>query len=249
MSRKIYCVILILFVSIFTINVCAQSQQALKIALGEWLEHYQSVYYPTIGNLKLKQIKCYPKQKSLSIYFNNNFSYIPFRPEVNARMKSEIDSIVAPFYPHYRVTLYADLYNIDDLIPNFYRHEPDKKRLSKTNREGTSFVVNVSKPYEVSHGLNGRNIALWQSHGWYYEPKLDRWEWQRARMFQTVEDKYTMSYVLPYLVPMLENAGAHVLMPRERDTQTEEIIVDNDDTTSVCVSRSRGINTCAPAFS
>ena len=54
MSRKIYCVILILFVSIFTINVCAQSQQALKIALGEWLEHYQSVYYPTIGNLKLK---------------------------------------------------------------------------------------------------------------------------------------------------------------------------------------------------
>lgn len=237
MSRKIYCVILILFVSIFTINVCAQSQQALKIALGEWLEHYQSVYYPTIGNLKLKQIKCYPKQKSLSIYFNNNFSYIPFRPEVNARMKSEIDSIVAPFYPHYRVTLYADLYNIDDLIPNFYRHEPDKKRLSKTNREGTSFVVNVSKPYEVSHGLNGRNIALWQSHGWYYEPKLDRWEWQRARMFQTVEDKYTMSYVLPYLVPMLENAGAHVLMPRERDTQTEEIIVDNDDTTSVSVYR------------
>ena len=33
------------------------------------------------------------------------------------------------------------------------------------------------------------------SHGWYYEPKLDRWEWQRARIFQTVEDLYTQSYV------------------------------------------------------
>lgn len=34
--------------------------------------------------------------------------------------------------------------------------------------------------------------------------------------------------MLPYLVPMLENAGAYVLMPRERDVQTEEAIADND---------------------
>ena len=47
-------------------------------------------------------------------------------------------------------------------------------------------------------------------------------------MFQTVEDLYTRSYVMPFLVPMLEKAGANVLIPRERDTQTEEIIVDND---------------------
>ena len=58
--------------------------------------------------------------------------------------------------------------------------------------------------------------------------KLDRWEWQRARIFQTVEDLYTQSYVLPFLVPMLENAGANVLLPRERDCQTAEVIVDND---------------------
>ena len=78
------------------------------------------------------------------------------------------------------------------------------------------------------NGLHNRHIALWQSHGWYYESKLDRWEWQRARIFQTVEDLYTQSYVLPFLVPMLENAGANVLLPRERDCQTAEVIVDND---------------------
>lgn len=69
---------------------------------------------------------------------------------------------------------------------------------------------------------------MWQSHGFYYEPKLTRWEWQRARIFQTVEDLYTQSYVLPFLVPMLENAGANVLMPRERDSQIAEVVVDND---------------------
>ena len=69
---------------------------------------------------------------------------------------------------------------------------------------------------------------MWQSHGWYFEPKLNRWEWQRARVWQTVEDLYTQSYVVPYLMPMLENAGAYVMSPRERDMHSTEVIVDND---------------------
>ena len=77
-------------------------------------------------------------------------------------------------------------------------------------------------------GLDNRNIALWQSHGWYFEPKLNRWEWQRARIFQTVEDLYTQSYVMPYLMPMLRNAGAYVMSPRERDINSHELIIDND---------------------
>ena len=77
-------------------------------------------------------------------------------------------------------------------------------------------------------GLQGRHIALWQSHGYYFEYKLNRWEWQRARMFQTVEDLYTQSYVLPFLVPMLENSGATVMLPRERDISRNEYIIDND---------------------
>lgn len=77
-------------------------------------------------------------------------------------------------------------------------------------------------------GLDGKNIAMWQSHGWYFEPKLNRWEWQRARLFGTVEDLYTQSFVMPYLMPMLQNAGAYVMSPRERDTNLTEIIIDND---------------------
>jgi len=32
-------------------------------------------------------------------------------------------------------------------------------------------------------GLDGKNIAMWQSHGFYFEPKLNRWEWQRDAHF------------------------------------------------------------------
>ncbi|MDE6770277.1 MAG: xanthan lyase, partial [Muribaculaceae bacterium] len=37
-----------------------------------------------------------------------------------------------------------------------------------------------------------------------------------------------MSYIYPFAVPMLENAGAYVLLPRERDINRNEVIVDND---------------------
>ena len=69
---------------------------------------------------------------------------------------------------------------------------------------------------------------MWQSHGKYFELGANRWEWQRARLFESVEDKFTQSFVLPYLIPMLENAGAYVMTPRERDTNPYEVIVDND---------------------
>ena len=88
------------------------------------------------------------------------------------------------------------------------------------------------RAFTPTEGLYGRHIAMWQSHGYYYEQKLLRWEWQRARIFQTVEDVFTQSFVLPFLVPMLERAGAVVLLPRERDWQIEEIISDNDATVS-----------------
>ncbi len=103
----------------------------------------------------------------------------------------------------------------------------NNKFRTKDLRNTHPFVTKMDEE-DFSQGLAGRNIALWQSHGRYFEEKTDRWEWQRAPTFQTVEDMYTQSYVLPFLIPMLENAGAYVMTPRERDPQTNEVISDND---------------------
>ncbi|WP_302613614.1 xanthan lyase, partial [uncultured Bacteroides sp.] len=81
---------------------------------------------------------------------------------------------------------------------------------------------------EVSRGLQERHIAVWQSHGNYFRNDKNEWEWQRPRLFCTTEDLFTQSFVLPYVIPMLEKAGAVVYTPRERDTQKHEVIVDND---------------------
>ena len=99
--------------------------------------------------------------------------------------------------------------------------------------DGNPWVQNTSAVYSTDKGLNGRHIALWASHGRYFDANQQKWRWQRPALFCTTEDLFTQTIVIPYLMPMLENAGAVVFSPRERDWQRHEVIVDNDNNTSM----------------
>ncbi len=107
----------------------------------------------------------------------------------------------------------------------------DERRYRWGNIEyvGEPWVRNVSKPNTISRGLYNRHISLWASHGRYYDQTKGLWKWQRPKLYGTTEDLFTQTIVVPYLIPMLENAGAVVFTPRERDWQRNEVIVDNDD--------------------
>lgn len=85
--------------------------------------------------------------------------------------------------------------------------------------------VTLPQDKDAPDGLDGRTIALWPSHGKYYS---GAWVWQRPRLFGTVEDLLSRSFVDPYVVPMLENAGAYVMMPRERDFSHTALVIDHD---------------------
>lgn len=97
----------------------------------------------------------------------------------------------------------------------------------KVTYKGKPWTINKSKPNKISLGLQGRHFSIWASHGKYYDRRVG-WRWQRPYLFCTTEDLFTQSIVIPYLLPMLERAGAIVVSPRERDWQKNEIIVDND---------------------
>ena len=107
-----------------------------------------------------------------------------------------------------------------------------KSTWGKTDYKDAPWVKNVSRPNEITEGLQNRHLSVWSSHGRYYDAKKGGWRWQRPILFSTTEDLYTQTIVLPYLIPMLENAGAIVFTPRERDWQKNEIIVDNDSRTN-----------------
>lgn len=98
----------------------------------------------------------------------------------------------------------------------------------KIDYNGRPWVANTSKKADFTNGLGGRHLSLWASHGRYYDNDKGIWKWQRPFLFCTTEDLFTQTIVVPFLIPMLENAGAIVFTPRERDWQTDEYIVDPD---------------------
>lgn len=97
-----------------------------------------------------------------------------------------------------------------------------------TKGASKSIVTPLSTSHSHNNALQGRHLAVWNSHGRYYNQIEGAWIWQRARLMGIVEDMHSTDYVLNYLLPMLENAGANVFVPRERDLNTNEYIIDND---------------------
>ncbi len=169
--------------------------------------------------------------QSINIFFNDALSYIPIREKYVKETYAEIKGFFRENDYNGNLTIYSLNYPIEELIPNFYRSDSsnyDVSRLFLNNKSNKQIVKRINSGFKPEKGLLGKNIALWHSHGWYYNQTLDRWMWQRARLFETVEDLGPLAFTIPYLIPMLENAGANVFVPRERDIQTHEVIVDND---------------------
>lgn len=167
----------------------------------------------------------------LIIYLDNSLSKQTVREGMTEDISSSIREQLGRGFGDLELVLYSGGKEISEYVPNMYRQNipADSSRIAN-NKDKPLFISRPGRE-AFEGGLEGNNIALWHSHGYYYEMKQDRWEWQRAKLHSTVEDIYPMGYVLPYLAPMLENAGATVLIPRERDLQLNEVIVDNDGST------------------
>ena len=171
----------------------------------------------------------------IDVYFNRMLAHIPFREKNTRAIYDEMNYVMGRRFSPYSLSIYSRIFLIESLIPNYFRKDLypiDKTRLARNDNQRIPVVRRAGSREKPSQGLYKHNIALWHSHGWYYEQALNRWEWQRARLFQMVEDLGPMAFTIPYLIPMLENAGANVFVPRERDLQLNEVIVDNDSSTA-----------------
>ena len=169
---------------------------------------------------------------ALDFYFSDNLEDLPWRESDVKWFRGRIKALLPEQYSSSEVgRVYCRTTDIENLVtPGLSKNgRPQSTKYTQTDRKGryTPLLRKIGG-LNFPKGLSSRHIALWQSHGRYYETTTKRWEWQRAQVWMTVEDMYTQSYVLPFLIPMLENAGAYVMTPRERDTQVYESVVDND---------------------
>ena len=233
MCRRLLYIILLL--SYPLLDLSAQSQQkVVERRLREYFRGYESEEV-NVGTCKLIRFQLNPKERTLIVYANANFGYQPFRPQITEKIYDDLRSRLPGPVNYYDISILVGGKSIDDLIPNSYRKEKDATRLwGRAQHVGAPWVSNASRPYLISEGLQGRHLALTPSHGCYYKNDEQRWKWQRPSLYCTREDLLTQSIVVPYLTPMLENAGAVVFSARERDRQPYDIIIDNDTTHHDC---------------
>lgn len=203
-----------------------------QVPLTKILEDTLTVFgkkYADVGQVRISKFTPLPAVKRLTITTNPALSYLPLRPNNVDSIYDLVRKLTSSDYPDYTLSILSNDREISDLIPGYYR-KSGRSQLARFVVAPSQYplIRNISSPNKVTHGLQNRHLAVWQSHGRYYNQTREEWMWQRPVMFSTVEDLYTQAYVLPFLVPMLENAGANVLLPRERDTQVNEVIVDND---------------------
>ena len=233
--------VLLIFLSLIFIG-CSSSSTTSKIPDQNSIDDFQSTfenyempfYIPHAS--RIDSIEVNDSLMSIIINTNKRFSYRPFREHEIHEIYNDIRTFLGPKYFNYNVKIFSMGYSLEELIPNYYRPSVSNYDFSRVPdsklKRAKPLITNVSDNFIPTRGLYGNNIALWHSHGWYYNYSSDRWLWQRARLFETVEDLGPLAYTLPYLIPMLENSGANVFVPRERDVQANEVVIDNDGSTT-----------------
>ena len=194
-----------------------------KQALADTLTHFVKSRAYT-SNVTVSRVRV--RNSQVFIYTNRTLSQVSLSNSEVRDLRLLVSQMILGNNQG-KVSIYTDGYEVGELVTTVHRHRAKNERY--TLPATVQWVTNTSRPYTAKQGLDGKHIALWGSHGQYFHQPTESWRWQRAKVWSTVEDLYTTSYTMPFLVPMLENAGAVVVQPRERDTQTHEEVVDDRD--------------------
>lgn len=212
-----------------TAGASAQSVTSIKRKLNSYFNSYENPTYSCKDKAKVDKFYVRSTRMEVEIVVSEVFLGQPFTNEVVGNIYRDIRPYLPAAYRNWNVVISVNGYPIEKMVPAETLTTPDDQRYwGDTKYNGNAWTFPMNRPFTITNGLQNRHMAVWASHGRYYDFKKEIWRWQRPGLFGTCEDILTPSIVTPFLMPMLENAGAVVFSPRERDPQVNEVIVDND---------------------
>ena len=205
------------------------AQKSQSSPLESYFANYKASGQLIRSKSHLDSLNINDSLKTITVYANNAFGEQLFTQPSTESIYNDVRKLLPDSVQNYQLTVKTGGWAIENLIPNRLSDPVDKNRTwGDIEYKGKPWVFNATRPYTITHGLHNRHFTIWASHGIYYNIADAKWTWQRPPLFATSEDLFTQTIVTPYLIPMLENAGANVFTPRERDWQKNEVIVDND---------------------
>ena len=213
--------IILVILCVLGFSALAKPTKVRKLPLKKFSYH-TTVINNVLNEYKVESIVIDGKKCTVEI--SEHLSNIPMNESIVADIYDSLRAQLPPSYSQYKLSIVSRKHPIEAFIPNYLRKKSDvDKSRFLPYKTGQVALTHLSNPWQPSQGLLNRNIALWNSHGLYYDKNNDKIRWQRPALFGTVEDMLSTQIVLNYLLPMLRNAGAEVYMPRERDWHSEGV--------------------------
>lgn len=217
--------------AILLTSISANAQKAILEAfkpVSDSISVLAKEHFRVRSHLQLN--KAMKRGQVLDLYFTKELGDYPWRAGDPQWFRSQLKALWPEEVKQYTLGgVWCESVDLAELAqPALGNNGQPKDYRFKVKAPSRNLFIEESGSYKADRGLRGRNIALWQSHGRYFDNGAGAWSWQRSPNWRTNEDLYTQSYVLPFLIPMLERAGAYVITPRERDTNALEVVIDND---------------------
>ena len=226
--RKVLLLLSLLWYGLFLWAEMPTDLNTYKVIMNGYFSKYYQEKFDFSAPIEVKSITLDVKGRLL-VEFHNAPDLQNITPKQLHKLYKSIKKLLPTFTQHYQLELQCGGQPIAYFLPDAkLPADIGCQFWGDIDYVNAPWVANASRPFAIPHGLFGRHIALWASHGRYYDVNKSKWVWQRPALFCTTEDLFTQTIVVPYLIPMLQRAGAVVFTPRERDWQTEEHIIDND---------------------
>lgn len=224
--------LLFTFAGICLLSLAAVAQSAetqITKRLADYFASWKTSYTAPGEHCRIEKVRVDKSARTVDIYLNENFAAQPFSRSLVDDIYRQVKSKLPAPYNNYQIIIYGNKFPIEELVTNGQGAPSAERRTWKDLRyRGLPWVERLQRPHQPVRGLQRRHLSVWASHGRYYKNEKKEWLWQRPNLYCTTEDMFTPTIVVPFLIPMLENAGACVFSPRERDWQAHEVIVDND---------------------
>lgn len=226
-----YIILVVLFLGHIPAGYAAGSSSAAKGGIGmrelaDSLNQYTRFSTLWAPAVRVKQLRI--NGNTITVRTNTTLSGVAFTPAQLQEIRKNV-SLWVLGHKKGKVSIYSGDYELGSLLTD--RVHPRKVHYPSSSCDDYTYSTTEGKTIlrpvqnakkedaylweEYAEGLSGKIIALWPSHGTYYNADKDSWIWQRATMWTTVEDLYTIEYAR-LVAQMLENAGAIVLQPRVR---------------------------------
>lgn len=169
------------------------SLSAHCLSINELQDSLNTYYNPFLvqwsAPIRVKQLRT--NGNTIVVRTNATLSGIPFSPDELKALRRQV-SLWVLGNTQGKVTIYTGGYELGELFPD--RMLSRKEKYPSGHSVPAFLRKSVPENEVYTNGLDGKIIALWSSHGIFYNHKQDEWKWQRATLWTTVEDLYSVEY-------------------------------------------------------